>query len=140
VNQAFCDTIWAQQLDAKDEIWIHDYQLMVLPKLIRQGDEKISIGYFQHIPFPPDEIFRCIPWRNDLLEGLLGADLIAFHTYNDTQHFLNACTHIIGLTIENNSLQVGDRSVYAEVFPMGIDYNSLVLLRRAPKFKTAHEQ
>src|SRR5690606_14096266 len=69
-----------------------------------------------------DEIFRCIPWRNELLEGVLGADLIALHTYNDTQHFLSACTHIIGLTIKNNSLQVGDRSVYVEVYPMGIDY------------------
>lgn len=123
VNQTFCETVWAQQLDEKDEIWIHDYQLMLLPRLIRQGDAKISIGYFQHIPFPPDEIFRCIPWRDELLKGVLGADLIAFHTYNDTQHFLNACTHILGLTIKNNSLQIGDRSVYVEVYPMGIDYD-----------------
>lgn len=133
VNQTFCDTIRAQQPDARDEIWIHDYQLMLLPKLIRQNDEKISIGYFQHIPFPPDEIFRCIPWRDELLEGLLGADLIAFHTYNDTQHFLSACTHIIGLTIKNNSLQVGDRSVYVEVFPMGIDYNKFSVLAESPE-------
>src|SRR5690606_30700440 len=67
------------------------------------------------------------------LECLLSADLIAFHTYNDTQHFLNACTHIIGLTIKNNSLQVGDRSVYAEVFPMGIDYNKFSSLAESPE-------
>lgn len=133
VNQVFCDTVWAQRLDAKDEIWIHDYQLMLLPRLIRQGDAKISIGYFQHIPFPPDEIFRCIPWRDELLKGLLGSDLIAFHTYNDTQHFINACTHIIGLTMKNNSLQVGDRSVYAEVYPMGIDFHKFSSLAESPE-------
>lgn len=145
-NQAFCDTVWTQYPNAKDEIWIHDYQLMLLPKLIRQDDEQISIGYFQHIPFPPDEIFRCIPWRNELLEGVLGADLIAFHTYNDTQHFLNACTHIIGRTIKNNSLQVGDRSVYVEVYPMGIDFekfsslaNSLDVRNRATAIKEQYE-
>src|SRR5690606_19901561 len=128
VNQTFCDTIWEQQLNAKDELWIHDYQLMLLPKLMPQDDEKISIGYFQHIPFPPDEIFRCIPWRHELLHGVLGCNVFAFHTYNETQHFFGACTHIIGLTIKNNSLQVGDRSVYVEVYPMGIDYNKFSAL------------
>src|SRR5690606_38783297 len=118
VNQTFCDTIRAQQPDARDELWIHDYQLMLLPKLIRQHDEKISIGYFQHIPCSPAQIFRCIPWPYELLKRLLGADLIAFHTYNDTQHFLSAWTHIIGLTRKKNSHQVGDRSVYVEVFSM----------------------
>lgn len=133
VNEAFCDAVRAQQPDAKDEIWIHDYQLMLLPRLIRRDDAKISIGYFQHIPFPPDEVFRCIPWRDELLKGVLGADLIAFHTYNDTQHFLNACTHIIGLTIKNNCLQVGDRSVYVEVYPMGIDYDKFRTLAESPE-------
>ncbi|PRD57510.1 bifunctional alpha,alpha-trehalose-phosphate synthase (UDP-forming)/trehalose-phosphatase [Sphingobacterium gobiense] len=136
VNQAFCDAVWAEQPNDKDEIWIHDYQLMLLPKLIRQGDANISIGYFQHIPFPPDEIFRCIPWRNELLEGVLGADLIAFHTYNDTQHFLNAGTHILGLTIKNNCLQIGDRSVYVEVYPMGIDYDKFSALAESPDVQT----
>lgn len=136
VNQIFCDAVWAQQLNDKDEIWIHDYQLMLLPRLIRQGDANISIGYFQHIPFPPDEIFRCIPWRDELLEGVLGADLIAFHTYNDTQHFLNAGTHILGLTIKNNCLQVGDRSVYVEVYPMGIDYAKFNSLAESQEVQT----
>lgn len=123
VNTKFKDKIMEQDFIDNDEVWIHDYQLMLLPKLVREQNQKVGIGYFQHIPFPPDELFRGIPWRDQILEGLLGADLIAFHTFNDTQHFLNACTHILGLPIENNCLRAGGRNVYVEVFPMGIDYD-----------------
>ncbi len=123
VNQIFCDAALSLDLTLKDEIWIHDYQLMLLPQLIRQHHELLSIGYFQHIPFPADEIFRCIPWRDELLEGLLGADLVAFHTYNDSQHFLNSCINILGLSHTNSSVQVRDRNTYVEVFPMGIDFD-----------------
>ena len=123
VNQHFLETTLALNLTLADEIWIHDYQLMLLPQLIRQYNDLLSIGYFQHIPFPADEIFRCIPWRDELLEGLLGADLIAFHTYNDAQHFLNACVNILGLSNNNNKVDVRDRNAYIEVFPMGIDFD-----------------
>lgn len=122
VNQKFADLV-EQHCSNDDTIWIHDYQLMLLPQLIRQKRDKIAIGYFQHIPFPPDEVFRSIPWRNELLQGLLGADLIAFHTFNDSQHFLDACTHILGLPIYNNNLHVGGRAIYVEVYPMGIDFD-----------------
>ncbi|TYP92468.1 trehalose 6-phosphate synthase /trehalose 6-phosphatase [Sphingobacterium allocomposti] len=131
VNQKFASVVQQQHIDEKDEVWIHDYQLMLLPELIRQSNDTIAIGYFQHIPFPPDEVFRSIPWRDELIKGLLGADLIAFHTYNDTQHFLNACTHILGLPIHNNCLHVGGRSVFAEVYPMGIDFEKFSGLARS---------
>ncbi len=74
VNQKFADIFAEQNINDADEIWIHDYQLMLLPKLIRALNYRLSIGYFQHIPFPPDELFRSIPWRDELLKGLLGAD------------------------------------------------------------------
>lgn len=122
VNRKFKDIVVEKIITDQDEIWIHDYQLMLLPKLVRSSNAKIAIGYFQHIPFSSDELFRGIPWRDELLRGLLGADLIAFHTYNDAQHFLTACTHILGIPIQNNSLRNDGRSVYVEVFPMGIDY------------------
>jgi len=135
VNQKFAELV-GQHSNNEDTIWIHDYQLMLLPQMIRQQKENIAIGYFQHIPFPPDEVFRSIPWRNELLQGLLGADLIAFHTFNDTQHFLDACTHILGLAIYNNNLQVRGRTVYVEVYPMGIDFEKFNSLSKKQSIKS----
>ncbi|MHC8949847.1 bifunctional alpha,alpha-trehalose-phosphate synthase (UDP-forming)/trehalose-phosphatase [Sphingobacterium hungaricum] len=123
VNQKFCEATSQQQLTLKDEIWIHDYQLMLLPQMIREQHELISIGYFQHIPFPSEELFRCIPWRDEILSGLLGADIVGFHTYNDTKNFLNSCLQILNLPNTNNSVISRDRQVFVEVFPMGIDFD-----------------
>lgn len=131
VNAKFCAVAQEQQIQEKDEIWIHDYQLMLLPQLIRKTQQNLAIGYFQHIPFPNDEVFRSIPWRDELLQGLLGADLIAFHTFNDTQHFLNSCSHILGLNIHNNCLHTDGRSIFTEVYPMGIDYEKFAALARS---------
>lgn len=147
VNAKFCTIVAEQQIGEKDEIWVHDYQLMLLPQLLRQQFGEVAIGYFQHIPFPPDELFRSIPWRDELLQGLLGADLIAFHTYNDTQHFLNSCTHILGLSIHSNCMQVQGRSVFVEVYPMGIDFDkfndlaqSEPIIQRAQEIKAFYQE
>src|SRR5947208_15888376 len=71
-------------LDTNDVVWIHDYHLMLLPSLLKAHRPQLSIGFFLHIPFPSFEIFRLLPneWRREILEGLLGADLIGFHTMN----------------------------------------------------------
>ncbi|NQD69879.1 bifunctional alpha,alpha-trehalose-phosphate synthase (UDP-forming)/trehalose-phosphatase [Sphingobacterium shayense] len=135
VNQKFASRLEEQNISERDEIWIHDYQLMLLPNLVRKNHEQIAIGYFQHIPFPPDEVFRGIPWRDELLRGLLGADLIAFHTYNDTQHFLNSCTHILGESINNNSLDINGRNVSVEAYPMGIDFQKFDSLANSPEIR-----
>lgn len=142
VNEKFCAATIAQDIKTKDKIWIHDYQLMLLPQLIRNIYSDLTIGYFQHIPFPNDEVFRNIPWRDQLLNGLLGADLIAFHTFNDTQHFLNSCAHILGLNIKNSCLHADGRTIFIEVFPMGIDYekfsslaNNTAVRERAKEIK-----
>lgn len=111
-----------------DTIWIHDYQLLLLPGLIRAEQPDLTIGFFLHIPFPSYEMFRLIPWRTELLEGMLGADLIGFHTYDYVQHFLLAATRILPLSSSSNVITVDDRPVVAEAFPMGIDdkkYSSL---------------
>ncbi|WP_270090303.1 bifunctional alpha,alpha-trehalose-phosphate synthase (UDP-forming)/trehalose-phosphatase [Sphingobacterium sp. SYP-B4668] len=120
VNVKF-STLIKEQVADEDEIWIHDYQLMLLPSLVRAFKHDISIAYFQHIPFPSHEIFRLIPWRNQLLNGLLGADLVGFHTFNDAQYFIDACSHILGTKNKENSLQHGGRTVFVEAYPMGID-------------------
>ncbi|WDF53627.1 bifunctional alpha,alpha-trehalose-phosphate synthase (UDP-forming)/trehalose-phosphatase [Mucilaginibacter sp. KACC 22063] len=122
VNQKFCDAVLAV-IKPGDTIWIHDYQLMLLPKLIRDVQPDISIGFFLHIPFPSHEMFRLIPWRADLLEGLLGADLIGFHTFDYVRHFISSVTRLLPLQASANVITFGERSIVAEAFPMGIDEN-----------------
>lgn len=129
VNQKFADRVIAL-LEEGDRVWVHDYQLMLLPNMIRQAFPDISIGFFLHIPFPSYEIFRILPWREEILTGLLGADQIGFHTYGYMRHFLSAAYRISG--IENNfgKLQVGHRLVNVDVFPMGIDYEKYAFPER----------
>ena len=78
-----------------DIIWIHDYHLMLLPKLIREKLPDATIGFFNHIPFPSFGIARILPWCKEILEGLLGADVIGFHTYDYTRHFLSSVHRLL---------------------------------------------
>jgi trehalose 6-phosphate synthase/phosphatase len=120
VNQKFMDAVLGV-IEPGDTVWIHDYQLLVLPALIRARQPDVSIGFFLHIPFPSHEMFRLIPWRYELLDGMLGADLIGFHTFDDVRHFLSSCTRILPVSVSSNVVTCGDRSIVAESFPMGID-------------------
>ncbi|HUH33834.1 MAG TPA: trehalose-6-phosphate synthase, partial [Daejeonella sp.] len=120
VNDKFCQAVLSI-VEPGDTIWIHDYQLLLLPEMIRTKQPDITIGFFLHIPFPSYEMFRLIPWRNELLEGMLGADLVGFHTYDDVQHFLSAVVRFLPYNSSSNIITVKDRPVVAEAFPMGID-------------------
>ncbi|WP_299781754.1 bifunctional alpha,alpha-trehalose-phosphate synthase (UDP-forming)/trehalose-phosphatase [uncultured Formosa sp.] len=122
VNQKFADVI-LENVNDGDTVWVHDYQLLLLPKLIRDKKPNISIGFFLHIPFPSFEIFRTFPWREELLEGMLGADLIGFHTYDYERHFLSSIKRILRLEVSFNNIDYLDRTVTVDSFPMGIDYN-----------------
>lgn len=121
VNEKFADTI-LEYLNEGDTIWVHDYQLLLLPQLIKEKRPNVSVGFFLHIPFPSYEIFRTLPWREELLSGMLGADLIGFHTYDYERHFLSAVSRILGYEININSIHAGNRTVKVDSFPMGIDY------------------
>ena len=121
VNEKFRDVI-LETAEPGDVIWIHDYQLLLLPGMIRAALPDISIGFFLHIPFPSFELFRLLPWRAELLDGMLGADLLGFHTFDDSRHFINAVTRLLPINASSNVLMVNDRAVIAEPFPMGIDY------------------
>lgn len=121
VNQKFADAI-IEKADEDDTIWIHDYQLMLVPKMVRLKRPNLSIGFFLHIPFPSYEIFRTLPWREDILEGLLGSDLIGFHTYDYERHFLSSVRRLLGNDVSFNDIYVDNRIVKADSFPMGIDY------------------
>ncbi len=121
VNKKFVDEI-AKHCDPDDTLWIHDYQLMLVPGMLRERFPQASIGFFLHIPFPSYEIFRLIPWREELLHGVLGSDLIGFHTYDDMRHFLSSVSRLVGLSNNQGQVVVDNRTVMVDSFPMGIDY------------------
>jgi trehalose 6-phosphate synthase/phosphatase len=106
-----------------DTIWVHDYHLMLLPQMLREELPDTSIGYFLHIPFPSFELFRLLPWRKELLEGLLGCDLIGFHTYEYALHFMQSCHRLLGIEFNMGQAIVDDRIVKVDIFPIGIDYD-----------------
>lgn len=120
VNEKFRDAI-LQHAEPTDQIWVHDYQLLLLPGLLREALPEATIAYFQHIPFPSQELFRLIPWRRELLQGMLGADLLGFHTFDDVRHFISSATRILGVHSHASQLEVEGRTVFAEPYPMGTD-------------------
>ncbi|MBC6989539.1 bifunctional alpha,alpha-trehalose-phosphate synthase (UDP-forming)/trehalose-phosphatase [Hymenobacter sp. BT491] len=121
VNEKFCHAV-LELAGPDDTIWVHDYQLLLLPQMLRKARPESSIGFFLHIPFPSYELLRVIPWSKELLEGMLGADLIGFHTFGYMRHFLSAVSHLLGATSQNGIVELGNRSVVVDSFPMGIDY------------------
>jgi len=120
VNKKFCDAV-CEVADSGDVIWVHDYQLMLLPGMLREKLPDATIGFFLHIPFPQFEVFRLLPWRKEVLSGLLGADLIGFHTYEYVHYFFNSVRRILGYEQEMTRIKAGDRRVKVDTFPMGID-------------------
>jgi trehalose 6-phosphate synthase/phosphatase len=122
VNKKFAKEI-AEVLEPDDTIWVHDYQLLLLPELLREHAPKASIGFFLHIPFPSYESFRLLPWRRQLLHGMLGADFLGFHTYDDMRHFLSSVNRLAGLGNSNGQINVDNRKVMVDALPMGIDYD-----------------
>ncbi len=91
--------------------------------MLREALPEATIAFFQHIPFPSYEILRMIPWRKELLEGVIGADLIGFHTFDDVRHFLSAVDRITGFYSESGYIQSENRIINVDSFPMGIDYD-----------------
>ncbi len=130
VNERFADIV-AEQYQPGDLIWVHDYQLLLLPDLLRKRLPDARIGFFLHIPFPSEELFRTLPERDRLLRGLLGADLVGFHTPSYLRHFAASLTQL-GLTVDIDRVQLADREVRLGVFPMGIDAASFSSLAEDP--------
>jgi trehalose 6-phosphate synthase/phosphatase len=120
VNEAFAEVV-AREFRCNDTIWVHDYQLMLLPALLRERLPHARIGFFLHIPFPSSEVFRILPWRREILNGLLGADLVGFHTFAYMRHFMTSLLHVEGVEADIDRVRTGDREVKVGVFPMGVD-------------------
>lgn len=123
INQLFADTI-TEYYKPGDVIWVHDYQLMLLPQMLRNKLPDATIGYFLHIPFPSYEIFRLMPtdWKRLLLDGVLGADLVGFHTHDYVQHFIHSAKMVLQAESQFNSILYNNRLIKADLFPIGIDY------------------
>lgn len=124
VNERFADAV-AEIAAPDDTIWVHDYQLMLLPALLRKRMPRAKIGFFLHIPFPSHDVFRLLPrhWGKALIEGVIGADLIGFHTYDYTHHFLRTLLRMLGLDHSMGTVAYGDRTLKVDTFPMGIEYD-----------------
>lgn len=120
VNRLFADEI-CRRAAPGDLVWVHDYQLALVPELLRQRGIACPVGYFLHIPFPSSEIYRTLPVREAVLEGLLGADFIGFHAYEYVSHFRKSCLRVLGTESEPALIRVGSRRVHLGVLPIGID-------------------
>lgn len=119
VNERFAQRVLEIARDG-DLVWVHDYQLMLLPEMLKQQRPGLRIGFFLHTPFPSYEVFRVHPRREELLRGMLGADQIGFHTPGYLRHFRSAVIRIAGLTPEISSVRVGGRTSYFGTYPIGI--------------------
>jgi len=142
VNEMFSDAV-AQVATSEDTIWVQDYQLMLLPRLLRAELPQAKIGFFLHIPFPSSEIFRLLPWREELLRGLLGSDLIGFHTYDYVRHFLTSVRRLLGFgqaMAGKLVVATGQRLVKVDAFPMGIDYERFSLAADKPETQREMER
>lgn len=128
-NRLFAKTI-AQQTEDNDMIWVHDYHLMLLPQMLREelGSKKnIKIGFFLHTPFPSSEIYRILPVRKEILEGVISCDLIGFHTYDYARHFLSSVSRIVpNVSVLPNGIEYQGRKVGIGAFPIGIDVDKFI--------------
>jgi trehalose 6-phosphate synthase/phosphatase len=120
VNEKFADAVVAAYQPG-DLVWVHDYQLLLVPGILRQRLPGAKIGFFLHIPFPASEILRTLPWREAIVEGLLGADVIGFHTFTYRSHFASSILRILGVAASGDRVRYNGRDIKLGVFAMGID-------------------
>ncbi|MEO9221606.1 MAG: trehalose-6-phosphate synthase [Mycobacteriaceae bacterium] len=141
VNRRFAEAT-ARTAGPGATVWIQDYQLQLVPKLLRELRPDLLVGFFLHIPFPPVELFMQLPSRTEIVEGLLGADLIGFHLPGGAQNFLylarrlagqHASRAAVGVRSRPGTVQVGDRTVRVGAFPISIDSTALSELAHSPR-------
>ncbi len=118
-NRIFCEAV-VNHYRPNDLIWVHDYHLMLLPQMLRERLPDAAVGFFLHIPFPSSEVFPVLPRREELLEGLLGADLLAFQTHTHLQQFRAALLRVLGMESKIAEVALGSRPVRLEALPIGI--------------------
>ncbi|XXY48977.1 bifunctional alpha,alpha-trehalose-phosphate synthase (UDP-forming)/trehalose-phosphatase [Sorangium sp. So ce269] len=131
VNERFADAV-AEQYTPGDAIWVHDYQLMLLPALLRKRLPGARIGFFLHVPFPSAEVFRILPWREQIVRGLLGADLLGFHTAGYLRNFAASAAHVLDVDPGEAAIEHDGRRVALGVHPISVDAAAIELLAAHP--------
>jgi trehalose 6-phosphate synthase len=111
-------------------VWIHDFHLQLVPRLLRERRADLRIGFFLHIPFPPAELFAQLPWRKQILEGILGADVIGFQTSLAAANFRSLARRYTKARISGDQLAIDNRTVIVDAFPISVDFESLDALAR----------
>ncbi len=131
VNQRFADA--AAKFSAEGAtVWVQDYQLQLVPAMLRELRPDLRIGFYLHIPFPPAELFSQLPWRRQILEGLLGADLVGFQLSGAAQNFVRLVRQRVGHKTHRGSVYLPDgRVVHARAFPISIDTEEFEELARS---------
>jgi trehalose 6-phosphate synthase/phosphatase len=132
VNERFADAAAAAWRDPRDLVWVHDYQLVLVPQMLRARIPAARVGFFLHIPFPASEVLRILPWREMVLEGMLGADVVGFHTYTYRSHFSSSVLRILGISTQNDCIYVDGREIRLGVFPIGVDARAFGALAQDP--------
>jgi len=131
VNRRFAQRA-AERAAENATVWVQDYQLQLVPQLLRELRPDLRIGFFLHIPFPPAELFQQLPWRRQLLEGLLGADLVGFQLPGGAANFVRLVRQRVGHKTHRDLVYLPDgRTVRAEAFPISIDYEGFEKLARS---------
>ncbi len=139
INQRFADAALAAASE-DDIIWVHDYQLALVPQMVRAKRPHARIGFFLHIPFPSEEVFRILPWRVQLLRGLLGADVVGFHTDREVNHFVASCAQILGVAPQPDAIFFEGRSVRVGAYPISIDAEAIAAQVRRPEIAARAEE
>ncbi len=141
VNRMFMEVV-QKLLRPGDRLWIHDYHFLLLPRLVRERHPHASIGFFLHIPFPSYELLRLMPraWRKEIVQGILGADLAGFHTYDYVQHFTQSAIRVVGAQSMGSWLATEDGATRIEAFPIGIDAKYFASLRDLPDTRIAYSR
>lgn len=134
VNERFSDVV-AANLGPDDVAWVQDYQLQLVPQMLRDKAELYRIGFYLHIPFPPVELFAKLPWRARILEGLLGADVLAFQSRSSRSNFARAARRLAGAEGTSESLRWQGRTVTLQVAPIGIDTGLFETQAQSPQVR-----
>jgi trehalose 6-phosphate synthase len=139
VNRRFAEAT-AREAGPGAVVWVQDYQLQLVPAMLRELRPDLRIGFFLHIPFPPLELFQQLPWRRQIIQGLLGADLVGFQLPGAAANFLRLARLHLDVRTQGSHVKVGDRVVRAEAFPISVDVEELTEITRRPEIRMRAEE
>ncbi|WOL11129.1 putative alpha,alpha-trehalose-phosphate synthase [Canna indica] len=135
-NKLFSERVIEVINPEDDYVWIHDYHLMALPTFLRRRFNRLRMGFFLHVPFPSSEIYRTLPFRDEILKALLNCDVIGFHTFDYARHFLSCCSRMLGIEYQSKRGYIGidyfGRTIGIKIMPVGIHMGQLQSVLRLP--------